>query len=99
MWSQFLSFTCICSYQSSDREVVRNRKRKVLIPYRTKQCRTKVTKFLGSDENFVRRKILSDESFVIFVFFENLYFSFILANSALKRIKRKILSDKSDEIS
>ena len=33
------------------------------IPYRTKKCRTKVTKFFESDENFVRRNILSDEKF------------------------------------
>ena len=31
------------------------------IPYRTKQCRTKVTKFFAGDENFDRRKILSGE--------------------------------------
>ena len=29
------------------------------LPYRTKQCRRKVTKFFAGDENFVRRKILS----------------------------------------
>ena len=29
-----------------------------------KQCRTKVTKFFGSDETYVRRKILSDENLV-----------------------------------
>ena len=26
------------------------------VPYRTKQCRTKVTKFFAGNENFVRRK-------------------------------------------
>ena len=33
------------------------------LPYRTKQCRTKVTKFFVGDENFVRQIILSDENF------------------------------------
>ena len=33
------------------------------VPYRTKQCRTKVTKFFAGNENFVRRKFLSDENF------------------------------------
>ena len=40
----------------------------IKIPYRTKLRRTKVTNFFGGDENFVRRKILSDESFVQFFF-------------------------------
>ena len=35
------------------------------------KIRTKVTKFFESDENFVRRKILSDENSAIIVHFEN----------------------------
>jgi len=35
------------------------------LPYRTKECRTKVTKFLEGDKNFVRRIILSDVKIVV----------------------------------
>ena len=37
----------------------------VYVLYRTKQCRTKVTQFFAGDENFVKRKILSDEKFCL----------------------------------
>ena len=40
------------------------------VPYRTKLRRTKVTKYFGGDENFVGRKIWSDENFVQ-IFFLN----------------------------
>ena len=38
------------------------------IAYRTKLRRTKVTKFFGGDENFVQRKIWSDENLSKFIF-------------------------------
>ena len=33
------------------------------LPYRTKKCRTKVTKLFRGDESFARRKILPNETF------------------------------------
>ena len=43
--------------------------RYLMVPYQAKKCRTKLTKFsevtkILSDQNFVRRKILSNKNFV-----------------------------------
>ena len=43
---------------------IRNSLRQIMIPYRTKIRRTKLSKFRLGVENFVRRKILSVENFV-----------------------------------
>ena len=72
------------------------------VPYRTKLRRTKVTKFFGGDENFVRRKILSDEHFVQKFFYVTVNDRLSahcrdFRNNTKLPIDKKFLSGESDE--